>query len=85
MQGSLKVDNNMFIMEAITRGLGLRFIPDFVCKEAIASGEVLEVLPESIKPMLTLYALYPARQFVPAKLVQCIEYLEQWFAEIHKP
>ena len=79
VQGSLKVNNTMFMMEAIKRGIGLGFIPDFVCKDAIASGEVVEVLPESKKPMLTLYALYPARQFVPAKLVKCIEYLEQWF------
>ena len=84
VQGRLKVNNTMFMMEAIKRGVGLGFIPDFVCRQAISSGEVIEVLPESKKPMLTLYALYPARKFVPAKLVQCIEYLEKWFAEMPK-
>jgi DNA-binding transcriptional LysR family regulator len=33
------------MMEAIKRGIGLGFIPDFVCKDAIASGELIEVLP----------------------------------------
>jgi len=81
VNGNLRVNNTLFMMAAIKQGLGLGFIPDFVCQRAIASGEVVEVLTESKKSMLTLYALYPARHFVPAKLVQCIDYLEQWFAD----
>ena len=81
VKGSLRVNNTMFMMESIKQGLGLGFIPDFVCQQAIASGQVVEVLADAKKSMLTLYALYPARYFVPAKLVQCIDYLEQWFTE----
>ena len=84
VNGNLRVNNTLFMMDAIKRGLGLGFIPDFVCQEAIDSGQVVEILSEYEKPMLTLYALYPARHFVPAKLVQCIEYLEQWFADKNK-
>lgn len=80
VRGSLRVNSTLFMMEAIKQGLGVGFIPDFVCQAAIDSGQVVEVLPQSQKPQLTLYALYPARHFVPAKLVQCIEYLQQWFA-----
>jgi len=68
------------MMDAIKRGLGIGFIPDFVSQQAIDSGQVVEILADSKKSMLTLYALYPARHFVPAKLVQCIEFLEKWFA-----
>ena len=69
------------MLEAIKSGLGIGFIPDFVCREALLKGEVIEVLAEAKKPSLTLYALYPARHLVPAKLVQCIEFLEGWFAD----
>ena len=62
-------------------GLGIGFIPDFVCREAMVKGEVIEVLPDSKKTSLTLYALYPARHLVPAKLVQCIEFLDGWFTD----
>jgi DNA-binding transcriptional LysR family regulator len=79
VKGSLRVNNTMFMMESIKQGVGLGFIPDFVCQQAIDSGQVVEVLADAKKSMLTLYALYPARHFVPAKLVQCIDYLEQWF------
>jgi len=80
VKGTLRVNNTIFMMEAIKQGQGIGFIPDFVCREALEKGEVVEVLVNSKKPNLTLYALYPARHFVPSKLVQCIEYLEQWFA-----
>ena len=80
VKGTLRVNNTMFMMEAIKRGQGIGFIPDFVCRDALEKGDVVEVLENSKKPDLTLYALYPARHFVPSKLVQCIEYLEQWFA-----
>ncbi|MBL4795480.1 MAG: LysR family transcriptional regulator [Pseudomonadales bacterium] len=80
VKGTLRVNNTIFMMEAIKQGQGIGFIPDFVCREALEKGEVIEVLVNSKKPNLTLYALYPARHFVPSKLVQCIEYLEQWFA-----
>jgi DNA-binding transcriptional LysR family regulator len=83
VKGTLRVNNTMFMMEAIKRGLGIGFIPDFVCREALEKGEIVEVLKNSKKPNLTLYALYPARHFVPSKLVQCIEYLEQWFAKVN--
>jgi len=80
VKGCLRVNNTIFMMDAIKRGLGIGFIPDFVSQQAIDSGQVVEILADSKKPMLTLYALYPARHFVPAKLVQCIEFLEKWFA-----
>jgi DNA-binding transcriptional LysR family regulator len=82
--GNLRVNNTMFMMESIKQGLGIGFIPDFVCQQAIDSGQVVEVFADSKKSLLTLYALYPVRKFVPPKLVQCIEYLEQWFADKDK-
>jgi|GEM_PF-58466 len=84
VKGRLKVNSTLFMMDAIKQGLGLGFIPDFVCQKMIESGDVVEVLAEANKPKLTLYALYPARHFVPAKLVQCIRFLEAWFDE-NKP
>ena len=78
--GNLKVNNTIFMMDAIKKGLGIGFIPDFVCQQALDSGEVVEILPNANKPLLTLFALYPVRHFVSAKLVQCIDFLADWFS-----
>jgi len=82
VQGNLRVNSTIFMLEAIKQGQGVGFIPDFVCSQALEKGEIVEVLANANKPQLTLYALYPARHFTPPILVQCIEYLEQWFQKI---
>lgn len=81
IKGALRVNSVLFMMEAIKADLGLGFLPDFVCREALEKGDLIELLAHSKKPKLTLYALYPARHFVPATTVQCIGFLEQWFSE----
>lgn len=81
IRGNLRVNSTVFMMEAIKRNQGIGFIPDFVCRDAIDSGEIVEILGQTHKPSLTLYALYPARHYVPTKLVHCIEFLEQWFID----
>lgn len=80
VKGTLRVNSTVFMMEAIKRNQGIGFIPDFVCRNAIEKGDVVEVLANSEKTHLTLYALYPARHFVPSILIQCVEFLEHWFA-----
>lgn len=79
ISGSLRANSVIFMLGAVKAGLGLGLVPSFLCREALANGELVEVLPHSRKPQLTLYALYPARHFVPARVLQCIDFLEQWF------
>ncbi|WP_430462161.1 LysR family transcriptional regulator [Thalassolituus sp. LLYu03] len=81
ISGSLRANSVMFMLGAVKAGLGLGLAPSFLCRDALADGTLVEVLPQARKPELTLYALYPARHFVPARVVQCIEFLGQWFAE----
>lgn len=84
VRGRLKVNNTPFMLEAIKKGVGIGFLPDFVCQQAIQNGEMVEILKDNKKPELTLYALYPARHFVPAKLSMCIEYMQRWFNKVRE-
>lgn len=79
IQGSLRVNNTLFMMEIIRQGHGIGFVPDFACMDALDKGEVVEVLPAVERPSLDLYALYPARQFAPPRLLHCVEFIERWF------
>lgn len=81
IQGKLKVNSTVFMLEVIKRGLGIGFLPDFVCSDALNRQEVVEILPAATRPLLTLYALYPDRHFIPPKLIVCIEYLANWFKQ----
>lgn len=79
IKGTLKANNTLWLLEAVKNGLGVGFFPDFVCDEAIASGDVIEILSDYKRPELTLYALYPNRHFVPQRVLHCIGFMEQWF------
>ncbi len=79
--GTLKVNNTIFMLEVIKKGLGIGFIPDFIARKPVEAGEVLEILADVEKPELTLYAMYPDRQFVPPKISKCTEFLQRWFRE----
>lgn len=80
IKGNLKANSALFMLSAIKRGLGIGFLPDFACQQYLDSNELVEILKDSKKTDLTLYALYPARQHVPPKVIQCIRSLEAWFA-----
>ncbi|OAJ93946.1 LysR family transcriptional regulator [Vibrio bivalvicida] len=82
--GSLRVNSVLFMLQVIKADLGIGYLPEFVCRELLEKGELVEVLPDSEKSKLTLYALYPARQFVPPAVIQCINFVERWF-ESHRP
>ncbi|MCG7547852.1 LysR family transcriptional regulator [Pseudoalteromonas sp. Of7M-16] len=82
ISGSLKVNSTPFMLEAVKAGHGIGFLPDFVCDKALANGDVIELLEHCKKPQLTLYALYPARHFVPDTVLTCIKLLEQYFASL---
>ncbi|MGR6870839.1 LysR family transcriptional regulator [Pseudomonas sp. HK3] len=81
ISGNLKVNSTLFMMAAIKSGIGIGFIPDFVCKELLEKKEVIEILPDAKRPDLTLYALYPARHHLPPALKHCIEFLQNWFEQ----
>ncbi|MCO7189151.1 MULTISPECIES: LysR family transcriptional regulator [unclassified Pseudoalteromonas] len=84
ISGTLKANNVLFMLESIKAGLGIGILPEFACRQAIASKEVISILPDSKKPQLTLLALYPARHHVPASVLQCIQFLQRWFTH-HYP
>ncbi|WP_102796199.1 LysR family transcriptional regulator [Bowmanella denitrificans] len=79
--GRLKANSSVFLLDMVKQGMGVGFIPRFISYPALQSGEVVEVLASEAKPLMTLYALYPVRHFVPPRLSCFIEFLQDWFAE----
>lgn len=81
INGTLKVNNTIFMADCIRQGLGIGFLPTFIARDALQKGEIVEVLADYKKPDLTFYAMYPARQYVPPKLTNCVRFLQKWFKE----
>lgn len=62
-------------------GLGIAMAPDFLFADALATGELRQVLKTSSLPGLPIHALYLARRYVPMRIRLFVEYAARALAE----
>ncbi len=68
-------NNGMALLEMTKAGLGISNSPGFFVKDALASGELVEILSEYKQKPLDIYVVYPNRRHLPAKVRAFIEFL----------
>ncbi|GAA3933895.1 LysR family transcriptional regulator [Litoribacillus peritrichatus] len=81
VSGNYRVNNSEALKEAISQGVGIGRLPLYVSQAAVASGELIPVLPDYQLPEQSFYAVFPERQFLPAKVRVFIDFLIQKFSE----
>lgn len=75
IQSKVVSNNGMALLEMTKAGLGISNSPSFFVKEALASGELVEILSEYKQKPLDIYVVYPNRRHLPAKVRAFIEFL----------
>mgnify|MGYP000883147324 FL=1 len=75
IQSKVVSNNGMALLEMTKAGLGISNSPDFFVKDALASGELVEILSEYKQKPLDIYVVYPNRRHLPAKVRAFIEFL----------
>ena len=75
IQSKVVSNNGMALLEMTRAGLGISNAPDFFVKDALASGELVEILSEYKQKPLDIYVVYPNRRHLPAKVRAFIEFL----------
>lgn len=75
IQSKVVSNNGMALLEMIKAGLGISNAPDFFVKDALASGDLVEILSEYKQKPLDIYVVYPNRRHLPAKVRAFIEFL----------
>lgn len=77
----MTANNGQFLMDAAIEGKGLILSPDFICAEAIHSGELLPVLDDCLlNNDIGVYAVYPHTRFLSQRVRLLIEFLRDYFA-----
>jgi DNA-binding transcriptional LysR family regulator len=80
--GNVRSDSGEFIHEALCASLGLGLRPTWEVATKLKSGELQVVLPRYRgSSNVAIYAVYPCRDFMPAKVSVLIEFL----AELYGP
>lgn len=67
--------NESFLMFAACEGMGFSFMPHWLADEEIAAGRLESLLPDVPPPVVPLFAVYPDRSYLPAKLRSFLDFL----------
>lgn len=62
---------------AITNGLGVGVLPAYVALEGLRNGSLVRMLPDYRLQPLNMFAIYPSRHFLDAKIKTWVEFLQQ--------
>ena len=79
-RGQMRTNSGDFAREALLAGLGVGLRSLWEVGDLLRSGQVAQVLPQYRGPShLGIFAVYPSRDFMPAKVHAFIEVLAQHF------
>jgi DNA-binding transcriptional LysR family regulator len=79
VSGQMEVNSPLATRAAALAGLGFAILPDFIAAADIDTGRLVPVLDERILPGGGIFAVYPHRRYLPAKVRVFVDYLVQWF------
>lgn len=83
VSGALRTNSSDVVREAIIGGAGIGFRSIWDIEDKLRTGELVVLLPEYREtPGVAIYAVYPCREFVPAKLRVFLEFLEATYENV---
>ena len=77
--GPIEVNSPLATLRAARAGLGVAAVPDFVARAVIDSGEMVSLFDEYLPADRGIYAVYPHRRYLPAKVRTFVDFLSNWF------
>jgi DNA-binding transcriptional LysR family regulator len=78
--GSLHANSGELLLAAATAGMGIAVEPDFVVGPYLARGDLQRVLDGFSGPRLDVWAVYPSRRHLSAKVRAFVAFLAEVFA-----
>lgn len=80
VQGPLHANSGELAIGAAAAGLGIVFEPAYMVGPALADGRLVRVLPDHRGPTLDIWAVYPSRRHLSAKVRLFVAHLAEVFA-----
>ncbi|MDS1137874.1 LysR family transcriptional regulator [Nitratireductor indicus] len=79
--GRIEVNSPLAARTAALSGLGFAVLPDFIAAPEIESGQLVPILEKHCPNDTGIYAVYPHRRYLPAKVRALVDYLARWLKE----
>lgn len=84
-EARLRAPNVVIRLQGVIAGLGVGLLATSYCREKLATGRILPLLPELVPEQARMYALQPARRLMPPKVRIFLEALDARLAEPAAP
>ena len=75
ISGPIRADNGDIIRLAALGGAGILFQPQFIVDDDLAAGRLVRLLPQWQSAELGVYAVYPSRKHLSAKVRTFVDFL----------
>ena len=79
VSGSYRVNNSEALLEALREGVGIGRLPTFVAGPDLKAGNLVRILESYHIPDHTFYAVFPERQYLPAKVRAFLDFTIEYF------
>ncbi|WP_444957549.1 LysR family transcriptional regulator [Microbulbifer sp. ZKSA002] len=79
VKGNYQVNNSEALREALLQGVGIGRLPTFVAGPDIEAGKLIPLFEEYQMPAKSIYAVFPERKFMPAKVRAFIDFAIEYF------
>lgn len=80
VSGPLHSNNGDLLAAAAAQGVGIALEPDFMVGDDLKAGRLVRVLEAFAAPVSAIYAVYPSRRYLSAKVRAFVDYLAARFA-----
>lgn len=77
INGPVRANNGDMLRLAALDGAGIIWQPHFIVGDDVKSGRLIELMPDFPGPELGVYALYPSRKHLSAKVRTFVDYLAE--------
>ena len=81
VSGSLRINDDEALSQAVLGGLGLALLPTFIIGSELQAGRLVEVLPGYVPIERFIYAVHLPNRHLPLKVRAFIDFLQQRFGE----
>ncbi|MCB1456579.1 MAG: LysR family transcriptional regulator, partial [Nitratireductor sp.] len=81
VNSSIEVNSPEVSKRAALAGLGITMVPEFSVEHEIRQGSLTSLLEHHVPQGSGIYAVYPHRRHVPAKVRAFVDFMVKWFRE----
>jgi DNA-binding transcriptional LysR family regulator len=80
VSGNLHSNNGELLAEATAQGAGIAFEPSFIVGPEVRAGRLVPLLQDFVAAPLSIYAVYPSRKHLSAKVRLFVDFLIESFS-----